>query len=368
MERDHSIFHGETFADSVKDYYRRREKAQRKRKQYKYWIFIIGVLGIIYFLMTSIKIFQKETSLSKVDIKKFVNKTNSNFHTTHKCQKCFIQKNQSDVLGKNKDYRNTINELCKWSDQNMTIESPEFPVSIIYKTTDNRVILDIILNLMYHPKHFYCIIIDNKNISESRRNDILKMSECLPNIFVTDKRDNIRGHGLECLDVLVNYKWNYTILLNENDIPIKNIDEIIEDLKPLDGMSDVPIYSIFPENTFNSSKFTYDIIDIFNNKDLILRNKHLQKKKLVITRTAVSITLSRDDVDYYYKYINRDNYIRFISRYSIMKRNNVFWPTLLSNEELNFPSHTIKSQKNISTNIGLSSFMKYKLNIFYNRT
>ncbi|CEF70177.1 Glycosyl transferase, family 14-containing protein [Strongyloides ratti] len=360
MDKNKFNFRGENFAESVKEHYIKQEDAEKKRKQYRYWIFAIGILGIFYFLMTSIKIPQHNKFISKNDIEKFVNKTKSNFVKADNCSKCFSQLNENNFLGKHSNFRVNIKELCKWDDQNITIETPEFPVSVIFKATNNLVIFETELNLIYHPKHFYCIIIDDKNISDVIRKYILRMSQCLPNIFVTNKRDNIRGHGLECLDILIHYKWNYTIIFNENDIPIKSIKEIIKDLKLLNGTSDVPIYSIYSKNILASQQNTYSTIGIFKDKNILINNNYIRDKELMIARTIVSITLSRDDVDYYYNYLDNDNYIKFINLNSIIRKNNVFWPTLLANKELNFPSHNIKLQNSPFINIGFLSFMKNK--------
>uniref|UniRef100_A0AAF5DHR5 Uncharacterized protein n=1 Tax=Strongyloides stercoralis TaxID=6248 RepID=A0AAF5DHR5_STRER len=304
---DNFVFHGERFAESVEGHYIRQEKVEKRKKKYKYWIFTIGILD---------------------DGKSLINSSESNF------------------LGRHSIYHINTKELCKWNDQNITVEAPEFPVSVIYKATNNIVVLESVFNLIYHPKHLYCIIIDDKSISDFIRKYIMRMSQCLPNIFVTNKQDNIRGHGLECLNILIHYKWNYTIILSENDIPIKN----------------VPIYSIYSSNNLIYKQNTYGGIGIFKNKNILLQNNYIRDKELVVARTIVSITLSREDVNYYYNYINGENYIKFISLNLIIRKSNVFWPTLLTNKELNFPSHNIKLRSNSSINIGFLSFIKHNEN------
>uniref|UniRef100_A0AAF5D7B6 C2H2-type domain-containing protein n=1 Tax=Strongyloides stercoralis TaxID=6248 RepID=A0AAF5D7B6_STRER len=362
MDRDNFVFHGERFAESVEGHYIRQEKVEKRKKKYKYWIFTIGILGIFYFLMTSIKTLPHNKYFLKDDGKSLINSSKLNFTKNYNCNKCFNQLGESNFLGRHSIYHINTKELCKWNDQNITVEAPEFPVSVIYKATNNIVVLESVFNLIYHPKHLYCIIIDDKSISDFIRKYIMRMSQCLPNIFVTNKQDNIRGHGLECLNILIHYKWNYTIILSENDIPIKSMNEIVKNLKLLNGTSDVPIYSIYSSNNLIYKQNTYGGIGIFKNKNILLQNNYIRDKELVVARTIVSITLSREDVNYYYNYINGENYIKFISLNLIIRKSNVFWPTLLTNKELNFPSHNIKLRSNSSINIGFLSFIKHNEN------
>uniref|UniRef100_A0A0N4Z927 Glyco_trans_2-like domain-containing protein n=1 Tax=Parastrongyloides trichosuri TaxID=131310 RepID=A0A0N4Z927_PARTI len=358
MDRDQLVFQGKYFADSMEEYYRRERKAERKRKQYKYWMIGIGILGIMYFIIASLKISKHDHSILSDDFKKIVDQIKPHFFKPKNCEDRFVKGYEDDVLRRHEGPKINFEEICKWKGRNMSYNVPEFPIAFVYKATENLITLDTVLNLMYHPKHLYCVIVDKKEISDNAWKAINKIDQCLPNIFVVKKQDNVRGHGLECLSLLLHYNWNYSILLNENDVPIKTISEISDILKLLKHTSDVPIFTIFSKNISIFGKFTYGSMDIFRNKNILLENKHLKDKELTKARTIVSITLSREDVEYYFTELNGESYLKYISKNPIMSRNNVFWPTLLANKELGFPSH-VKPRCNSSININIGITNRY---------
>uniref|UniRef100_A0AC35TT27 Glyco_trans_2-like domain-containing protein n=1 Tax=Rhabditophanes sp. KR3021 TaxID=114890 RepID=A0AC35TT27_9BILA len=263
-----NTYSGPQFGDSLRIYELEEEKIIRRRRHYKYGIALILLVGCIYLMMDVMQIGYKEPLMDKETVnkvKKYVNEASPLLNKPRSCQDHF----KADFVEHGTDEYQEVDlnfgDMCL---TNSTLPDPEFAIAFVFDNYFNFKMLDSVLNLLYHKKHLYCIISNNNKMNSQDLANLYKMDQCLPNVFVVTKREEVDGHGLECLNLIRNKPWNYTILLDNEDVPIKRITQFPSILKLLNGSSDMNIKEVRQVNANILDHFTYDKLDIFKNESL----------------------------------------------------------------------------------------------------
>ena len=100
-----------------------------------------------------------------------------------------------------------------------------------------------LLKYLYRPQNVYCIHID-KNSPQWFINELLLITQCLPNVIIA--KNLIRIHygsvsildaHLSCLKDLLdtNVKWKYAITLHSTELPMVTMKEIVDTLIKING-------------------------------------------------------------------------------------------------------------------------------------
>ena len=104
--------------------------------------------------------------------------------------------------------------------QNPTVEEKDFPIAYSIQVYKGAALLQKLLSAIYMPHNVYCIHIDQKS-SETFRRAVIKMTKCLPNVFITTKTVNVIYYHislleaqLNCMDDLLQSKTQWKYLIN----------------------------------------------------------------------------------------------------------------------------------------------------------
>lgn len=136
--------------------------------------------------------------------------------------------------------------------KSLSIEEQNFPLAYVLLVNEHLEQVEILFNAIYQPQNAYCFHVDLKS-DLIFYDSIRKLSKCFSNrnnvILVEDSeavdpQTNSMIHAqLHCLETLTkkSFKWEYVIVLQGHDFPIKTNREIVEILKIHDGANDVEL-------------------------------------------------------------------------------------------------------------------------------
>ncbi|XP_029025156.1 beta-1,3-galactosyl-O-glycosyl-glycoprotein beta-1,6-N-acetylglucosaminyltransferase 4-like [Betta splendens] len=122
-------------------------------------------------------------------------------------------------------------------------EEKDFPIAYSLVVHKYPWMVERLIRVTYSPSNIYCIHYDLK--SSLRFIAAMEgLSQCLPNVFITSKREDVIYDGfsrlkadLNCLSDLLQseVKWKYVINLCGQDFPLRPNIELVSELKNLNG-------------------------------------------------------------------------------------------------------------------------------------
>ncbi|CAC5414067.1 GCNT1 [Mytilus coruscus] len=246
---------------------------------------------------------------------------------------------EEEYIAKTNDCNNFFNSFG-YDAYPVTEEEREFPLAFSLLTFKDVDQTERLLRSIYRPQNFYCIHID-KSSSEVLHNALRKIANCLSNVFIVSKtEDVIYSHvsrlraDINCMTDLLSKsnKWKYFINLPHQQFPLKTNLEIVKILKIYNGANDIEgttTRHLLPDRF----KYSYKYI---NNT---LKRTGLKKGKLpynanIVKGSAYGI-FSREFV----QYVVYDEKAKAVFRYmeDFLSPDEYFWATLNHNEVLKAP-------------------------------
>ncbi|WKX93410.1 hypothetical protein Q1695_011015 [Nippostrongylus brasiliensis] len=175
------------------------------------------------------------------------------------------------------------------------------------------------LQVNYSPENTYCYHIDSKSLT-SFKNQIIKLSSCLPNVFTTDVEITVDGRTgrnmnyahLACLRLLEDKgRWKYVVLQQTHDVVIRTNEELKRIFQALNGSNDVQITPSPPSLYNHHTKWDADTLRVFEDvadgPPTDTRNV-----SLFVTKGAVQTSLSREAVEW----INHVNLDKLVDQFN----------------------------------------------------
>ncbi|KAL6113778.1 gcnt4 [Pungitius sinensis] len=118
-----------------------------------------------------------------------------------------------------------------------------FPVAYSLVVHKNAPMVERILHAIYAPHNVYCVHYDQKS-SPAFIKAAQNLARCIPNVFIASKLESVEyahisrlNADLNCLSDLLRseVKWRYVINLCGQDFPLKSNNELVSELKQLNG-------------------------------------------------------------------------------------------------------------------------------------
>jgi hypothetical protein len=128
-----------------------------------------------------------------------------------------------------------------------TRNSTDYPYAITRNVYKDYVFLERDLAAQYSPLNWYCFAIDAKT-PEIFKKRLRQLASCFPNVLVPEKELRMDSYGhnqiaslMECLNLLTKPQrnWNYVVVLQNHDIPLRTPREIAQIMKWLNGANDL---------------------------------------------------------------------------------------------------------------------------------
>ena len=178
-----------------------------------------------------------------------------------------------------------------------TLEEKEFPIAYTIQVYKGAALLERLLTAIYMPHNAYCIHIDRKS-PEMFRRAVIKMTKCLPNVFVTRRVVNVIYYHisilqaqLNCMQELLNSKiqWKYLINLVGQDYPLYDNKEIVAALKGLHGNNVIQSFQMPEDQKKHRHKYSYEFFKRFNGFEHSAYSSHCKGPKLTLPPNNISI-------------------------------------------------------------------------------
>ena len=156
--------------------------------------------------------------------------------------------------------------------RNPTSDEKNFPIAYTIQVYKGAALLERLLPAIYMPHNVYCIHIDTKS-SEMFRRAVIKLTRCLPNVFVTRRAVNVIYYHvsilqaqLNCMEDLLQSKiqWKYLINLVGQDYPLYDNREIVTALKGLQGSNVIESFQMRKNEKIKRLKYSYECVKSFN--------------------------------------------------------------------------------------------------------
>ncbi|KAM4035271.1 beta-1,3-galactosyl-O-glycosyl-glycoprotein beta-1,6-N-acetylglucosaminyltransferase 3-like [Anomaloglossus baeobatrachus] len=153
---------------------------------------------------------------------------------------------ERDYIEVSKDCAN-FTKLKKFVMFTLSEEERDYPIAYSMVIHDNIEMFERLLRSIYMPQNVYCIHVDNKS-SETFFEAVKAIASCLPNVFVSSKRECVVYASwsrvqadLNCMEDLLNSSvdWKYLINTCGTDFPLKTNAEIVKKLKLLNGKNNM---------------------------------------------------------------------------------------------------------------------------------
>ncbi|KAM9822198.1 beta-1,3-galactosyl-O-glycosyl-glycoprotein beta-1,6-N-acetylglucosaminyltransferase 4 isoform X4 [Syngnathus typhle] len=118
-----------------------------------------------------------------------------------------------------------------------------FPLAYSLVVHKNAPMVERILHAIYAPQNIYCIHYDQKS-SPTFIKAMENLAHCVPSVFIASKLESVKyahisrlNADLNCLSDLLRseVKWKYVINLCGQDFPLKSNNELVRELKQLNG-------------------------------------------------------------------------------------------------------------------------------------
>ncbi|KAI6204488.1 hypothetical protein M3Y94_00679900 [Aphelenchoides besseyi] len=162
------------------------------------------------------------------------------------------------------------------------------------------------LAVSYSPQNFYCYAIDS-NASSLFHKRMHALADCFPNVFLTKHEFHMdsAGHNMgyshrECMLVLAKpeLKWNYLILLQNHDVPLKTNEELVQIFQWYDGANDISANSVPWERVNKNANWTFEAMHLFKNETKNLLPFKGYKPTLRLAKSLVQVSVSRAMIDF----------------------------------------------------------------------
>uniref|UniRef100_A0A0N5BIF9 Uncharacterized protein n=1 Tax=Strongyloides papillosus TaxID=174720 RepID=A0A0N5BIF9_STREA len=233
-----------------------------------------------------------------------------------------------------------------------TIEEENFPLAYSMLVYKNYYQLELQLSLTYSQYNHYCFIIDSKSNSLFHE-QLIKLGSCFENVYIMKKEFTLDSNGknyanghMECLRHLISKNWNYVFLLQNHDFPLKTNLQLIRILKLYNGASDFQMVPGYLERIDIYNDWSFTNLKIFKNFSKNY-NENGYPYWLNFVKGFSEVTLSRIDVNYMFDELDLTTLLNELN-YHKHGIDEMFWSTILSDENINFPG----GMPNYCTNIG----------------
>ena len=183
--------------------------------------------------------------------------------------------------------------------RNATAEEKKFPIAYTIQIYKGAALLQRLLPAIYMSHNVYCIHIDRKS-SEMFRRAVIKMTKCLPNVFVTRRVVNVIYYHisllqaqLNCMQDLLQSKtqWKYLINLVGQDYPLYENNQIVEGLKGLHGYNVIESTKMPEKEQQKRQNYSYEFVKDFNGFEHSAYLSHCKGPKLKLPPNNISILM-----------------------------------------------------------------------------
>ncbi|XP_048757689.2 beta-1,3-galactosyl-O-glycosyl-glycoprotein beta-1,6-N-acetylglucosaminyltransferase-like [Ostrea edulis] len=220
-------------------------------------------------------------------------------------------------------------------------EEFDFPIAYTILTYKDVVQTEKLLRAIYRPHNLYCIHVDKTSDNAWVRYAMLSIANCLPNVFLASKSEDVIYAGfsrlkadLNCMSDLLNnvdINWRYVINLPSQEFPLKTNLEIVRILKTFNATSDVD--SDYDKNTMYRYNETYTA------KDGKLKSTGKKKDpppyNITVGKGSAYGVFSRDFVNYSINDAKAQGILKWLE--DTYSPDESFWATLQFNKHLNVP-------------------------------
>ncbi|OZC04925.1 hypothetical protein X798_08117 [Onchocerca flexuosa] len=193
-----------------------------------------------------------------------------------------------------------IKQRGTYPENSRTESEKNFPlifIRVVYKAYH---VQELLFNLMYAPQNLYCYALDRKSNSVFHEH-MKNLSKCFPNVFLSEIEYDVdsAGHNmtrsyLECLNILWKKPaWKYAILLQNDDIPLKNNYEMVQILNALNGSNAINAGRPFVHRLPKNANWSYAALRLYKNS-----TKNRPDILLQIAKGSSSVILSRSFVEF----------------------------------------------------------------------
>ncbi|KAI1710202.1 core-2/I-Branching enzyme domain-containing protein [Ditylenchus destructor] len=239
----------------------------------------------------------------------------------------------------------TVRQRNRFVEQPASLEEENFPIAISRVVHKDYRLLEMGLAANYAPQNWYCFAMDSKaDIVFKER--VLALSTCFPNVIVNQVhyRLDSNGHNMsasfvECLKNLAerSKKWEYVILVQNNDISVRTNEELVQIFKWFNGTNDVMIVPVPDDERINYNlDWTFEGLELFRNNT---RNKIApsgQTPQLKFAKGYAHSCFSRPAADFIVNELDVSKVLSQMEQPSYGV-DEVFWPSLMSTEALGVP-------------------------------
>ncbi|XP_061197688.1 beta-1,3-galactosyl-O-glycosyl-glycoprotein beta-1,6-N-acetylglucosaminyltransferase 3-like [Saccostrea echinata] len=216
----------------------------------------------------------------------------------------------------------------------------DFPIAYTILTHKDATQTEKLLRTIYRPHNIYCIHVD-KHSNTTLLYALKSISNCLPNVFISSKLEDVVYAGfsrlradLNCMSDLLNQtaiKWQYVINLPSQVYPLKTNSEIVKILKIYNGISSIE--SVYDEKSYYRCNESYSVKN--GKMEATGKKKDPPPFNITVGKGSAYGVFSWSFVNYT---INDDKAQVILNwLYDTYSPDEFFWATLASNKHLNVP-------------------------------
>ncbi len=198
-------------------------------------------------------------------------------------------------------------------------EEKQFPLAFAINVHQSSYQIFRFLKVIYRPHNVYCIHYDKKS-SESFKQLMITIAECLPNVIVPEKIEAVVRGWHTIVDAQMNcfndlyelrnkFPWQYAMTLCGKEVPLRTNREMVNTLRKLNGTSAVKLSTYNDNNTY----WKYDNY-LNKNNDVIHSNIKLGPVpfNLTISKSMAYFGLSTPFVEFLLKSKKAKMFRKFI--------------------------------------------------------
>uniref|UniRef100_A0A0N5BUQ2 Glycosyltransferase family 92 protein n=1 Tax=Strongyloides papillosus TaxID=174720 RepID=A0A0N5BUQ2_STREA len=222
-----------------------------------------------------------------------------------------------------------------------------YPIAYARNVYNNYHMLELEFLVSYAPQNHYCFSVDLKSTELYKQ--LTSLAKCFDNVYVPSKRYLMNSNGIyqslstyECMKILINKKWNYLFILQNDDFPIKTNREIVEILKVRNSTLDMEFRdpSPFIQDRINqNASWDYKSLNFFNETEIVKYDKNLLSKNIQFSKGSYASGIPRDSVDFILNKINITKYLYQINTVNKYGEDEMVWQTLFSDNLLKVPHY-----------------------------
>ncbi|XP_062602549.1 beta-1,3-galactosyl-O-glycosyl-glycoprotein beta-1,6-N-acetylglucosaminyltransferase 3-like isoform X2 [Saccostrea cucullata] len=216
----------------------------------------------------------------------------------------------------------------------------EFPIAYTILTHKDATQTEKLLRTIYRPQNIYCIHVD-KSSNSSLLHALEAISNCLPNVFIASKLEEVVYAGisrlkadLNCMSDLLNQtdvKWKYVINLPSQVYPLKTNAEIVKILKIYNGMSSIE--SVYDEKSYYRCNVSYTVQK--GKMESTGKKKDPPPSNITVGKGSAYGVFSWSFVNYSINDVKAQVILNWLN--DTYSPDEFFWATLASNKHLNVP-------------------------------